>query len=67
MLGRRGEDQRFSESRPAAQRRRAIDEAMPDRAEGEARADVARRYDERTAVHVDWDDLEADDRGTTSE
>jgi GTP-binding protein len=43
MLGRRGEDQRFGESRPAAQRRRAIDEAMPDRAEGEERADVARR------------------------
>ena len=28
---------------PAAQRRRAIDEAFPDRGEGEARADVARR------------------------
>ena len=46
MLGRRGEDQRFRESRPAAGRRRAIDEAMPDRAEGEERADVARRLDE---------------------
>jgi GTP-binding protein len=45
MLGRRGEDQRFEESRPAARRRREIDEAMPDRAEGEARADVARRLD----------------------
>jgi GTPase len=45
MLGRRGEDQRFEESRPAARRRRAIDEAMDDRAEGEARADVARRID----------------------
>ena len=45
MLGRRGEDQRFDEERPAAQRRRAIDEAMPDRAEGETRADVARRLD----------------------
>ena len=43
MLGRRGEDQRFEESRPAARRRREIDELMPDRAEGEARADVARR------------------------
>jgi GTP-binding protein len=46
MLGRRGEDQRFEESRPAARRRRAIDEAMPERGEGEARADVARRVDE---------------------
>ncbi len=46
MLGRRGEDQRFSESRIAAQRRRAIDAAMDHRAEGETRADVARRYDE---------------------
>ncbi|WP_395694463.1 GTPase ObgE [Nocardioides sp.] len=45
MLGRRGEDQRFGESRPAARRRRAIDEAMDDRAEGETRADVARRLD----------------------
>jgi GTP-binding protein len=45
MLGRRGEDQRFEESRPAARRRREIDEAMDDRAEGEARADVARRID----------------------
>jgi GTP-binding protein len=46
MLGRRGEDQRFGESRPAAQRRREIDEAMDDRAEGETRADVARRLDQ---------------------
>ena len=45
MLGRRGEDQRFDESRPAAQRRREIDEAMEGRAEGETRADVARRLD----------------------
>ncbi|PVG81379.1 GTPase ObgE [Nocardioides gansuensis] len=45
MLGRRGEDQRFDESRPAARRRREIDEAMDDRAEGETRADVARRLD----------------------
>jgi GTP-binding protein len=46
MLGRRGEDQRFEESRPAARRRREIDAAMGGRAEGEARADVARRIDE---------------------
>ncbi len=45
MLGRRGEDQRFREDRPAADRRRAIDEAMPDRGETEVRADVARRLD----------------------
>jgi GTP-binding protein len=45
MLGRRGEDQRLREDRPAAQRRRDIDEAMDDRAEGETRADVARRLD----------------------
>jgi GTP-binding protein len=44
-LARRGEDQRFDEKRPAAQRRRAIDEAFGERAEGEARADVARRLD----------------------
>lgn len=45
MLGRRGEDQRFAESRPAAHRRRDIDEAMGDRGENETRADVARRID----------------------
>jgi GTP-binding protein len=57
MLGRRGEDQRFSQSRTAAQRRRAIDAAMPDRAEGETRADVARRYDEAHGLtHIDFDE-----------
>jgi GTP-binding protein len=45
MLGRRGEDQRFEEKRPAHGRRRAIDEAMDDRGETETRADVARRLD----------------------
>jgi len=45
MLGRRGEDQRFDESRPARQRRREIEELMGDRAENETRADVARRLD----------------------
>jgi len=45
MLGRRGEDQRFDESRPAARRRREIDEMMGDRAENETRADVARKLD----------------------
>jgi GTPase len=43
LLSRRGEDHRFEEQRPAAQRRRAIDEAWDARGEGEARADVARR------------------------
>jgi GTP-binding protein len=61
MLGRRGEDQRFEESRPAARRRRDIGAAMPDRAEGEARADVARRID---AVRTDPTD-EADGSDTT--
>ena len=57
MLGRRGEDQRFSESRTAAHRRRAIDAAMPDRAEGETRADVARRYDEAHGLtDIDFED-----------
>jgi GTP-binding protein len=63
MLGRRGEDQRFDESRPAARRRRDIDAAMDDRAEGETRADVARRlgsgagptsYEIGSADDPDW-------------
>ncbi|CAN5199738.1 GTPase ObgE [soil metagenome] len=58
ILGRRGEDVRFAESRPAAQRRRAIDEAMPSRPEGETRADVARRRDDADDV-----DDQTDDRG----
>jgi len=45
-LARRGEDQRFDEQRPAARRRQAIQEALPERAEGETRADVARRVDQ---------------------
>ncbi len=43
LLGRRGEDARLEESRPAAVRRREIDAAMPSRAPNETRADVARR------------------------
>jgi GTP-binding protein len=46
-LARRGEDTRLMEQRPASERRRAIQEAMADRAEGEERADVARRLDRR--------------------
>ncbi|WP_203338444.1 GTPase ObgE [Nocardioides limicola] len=45
-LGRRGEDERFAGERPAARRRREIDEAMVARGENETRADVARRLDE---------------------
>ncbi len=50
MLGRRGEDHRFTEDRPAAQRRRDIDEAMDERSENETRADVARRLDKNNYV-----------------
>jgi len=46
MLGRRGEDERLRETRPARERRRDIAEAMESKAEEEARADVARRLDE---------------------
>jgi GTP-binding protein len=65
MLGRRGEDQRFEESRPAARRRREIDAAMPERAEGAARADVARRIDEvqRPARPSGYEIGSADDPG----
>jgi GTPase len=45
MLGRRGEDERLREERPSATRRRDIQEQMPERAEAETRADVARRID----------------------
>ncbi len=63
MLGRRGEDQRFDVKRPAARRRRDIDAAMDDRAEGEARADVARRIDEvrRPAGPTSYEIGSADD------
>jgi GTP-binding protein len=44
-LARRGEDTRLMEKRPAVGRRRAIEERMADRGEGEERADVARRLD----------------------
>ncbi|MGL5811218.1 MAG: GTPase ObgE [Nocardioides sp.] len=43
--GQRGADDRFTEERPAARRRRAIDERMPDRGAHETRADVARQLD----------------------
>jgi GTP-binding protein len=62
MLGRRGEDQRFSQSRTAAHRRRAIDAAMPSRGENETRADVARRYDEEHGLtDVDFGDDDSSD------
>ena len=44
-LSRRGEDDRFHEARPAAARRREIQEHMDERGENETRADVARRID----------------------
>jgi GTP-binding protein len=46
-LARRGEDTRFDEERPAARRRRDIQEQMAERGEGETRADVARRLREQ--------------------
>jgi len=48
LLSRRGEDQRFEETRPAELRRRAIQDALEARSEGETRADVARRQDEES-------------------
>ncbi len=53
MLGRRGEDHRFSEERPASKRRKAIDDRMDERAENETRADVARRIDRETLGEPD--------------
>ena len=61
ILGRRGEDSRFEESRPAARRRRAIQEAMGSRAPGETRADVARRL----GVAVEEVDAVAQEAGDT--
>uniref|UniRef100_UPI003FA39818 GTPase ObgE n=1 Tax=Nocardioides sp. N13(2025) TaxID=3453405 RepID=UPI003FA39818 len=49
MLGRRGEDERLREARPARDRRRDIAEGMETKAEEEARADVARRLDAERA------------------
>jgi GTPase len=60
LLGRRGEDARFDESRPAAQRRRDIDAAMAGRGENETRADVARRLGDG-----DGDAASVDDEGRT--
>jgi GTP-binding protein len=61
ILGRRGEDTRFEESRPAARRRRAIQEAMATRAPEETRADVARRL----GVAVEEVDALAEESGDT--
>src|SRR5690349_2560079 len=58
MLGRRGEDERFREERPAAGRRKAIDELLPERGENETRADVARRLDSLGADYSDFEDLD---------
>jgi GTPase len=65
-LARRGEDTRFAEERPAARRRKQIQEQMDDRGERETRADVARRLDRpdeygpRTYVIGSEDDPDAD-------
>jgi GTP-binding protein len=53
MLGRRGEDERLREERPAATRRRDIQELMPERSETETRADVARRIDRGGPISYD--------------
>ncbi len=60
-LGRRGSDDRFEQSRPAARRRRAIDEAMPERSDGEVRADVARRVDRGRTGPMAYEIGSADD------
>ncbi len=60
-LGRRGSDPRFDGERPAASRRRAIDEAMPEREEGEVRADVARRLDRPARGPMSYEIGSADD------
>lgn len=73
MLGRRGEDERLREERPAATRRRDIQELMPERSETETRADVARRidaprggssgpmsYEIGTADDPDWNEFDPD-------
>ena len=75
ILGRRGEDTRFEESRPAARRRRAIQEAMATRAPEETRADVARRLgvavEEVDAVAEETEDADwgwsEDDPGTAED
>jgi GTP-binding protein len=65
VLGsRRGEDNRLEEQRPSVRRRRAIDEAYPEREEGEARADVARRTEDESAGADDADDGSTWDQGT---
>lgn len=53
LASRRGEDQRFNQERPAASRRRAINEAFEIRGEHEARADVARRLAMGEGVEID--------------
>ena len=75
ILGRRGEDTRFEESRPAARRRRAIQEAMATRTPEETRADVARRLgvavEEVDAVAEETEDADwgwsEDDPGTAED
>ena len=70
ILGsRRGQDVRFREDRPAADRRKAIDAEWDERGEHEARADVARRLAAGEAVAVEDSDLgwSEDDPGDGSD
>jgi GTPase len=62
LLGRRGEDSRLEDTRPAAVRRREIDAAMATRGEHETRADVARRLDAAHAVPTDAPDEPPDEQ-----
>ncbi|HEX4190844.1 MAG TPA: GTPase ObgE [Marmoricola sp.] len=66
MLGRRGEDQRFNEDRPAAGRRRAIHELMDERDDNETRADVARRLDRGESLEADYTDESNVDEGAVA-
>jgi GTP-binding protein len=63
LLGRLWEDQRFAERRPAAERRRRIDEAYGSRAAHESRADVARRADGRGDDEPGADETSHDETG----
>jgi GTPase len=60
LSSRRGEDERFTDERPSAARRRAIADAFAERQEGEARADVARRV----AASDDASDVDSDGSGS---
>ena len=67
LLSRRGEDQRFEERRPAAERRRRIDAAYDSRAEHESRADVARRSSVADEPELEQPDDAQQDWGWTED